>query len=109
MTVLTYVLSDVFLYDNIRCMMVPHITTGYIVFPDRGWVTVMFFCLFFWNRNVMDTVSANRISELDLSLISVLFLKNQMSFMVHRFVFRVPVTVKYSQLRIPKKKAPFAN
>ena len=58
---------------------------------------------------MMDTVSANRIIGLDLSLISTLCLKNRISSMVNRLVFRVPVTVKYSQLRMPKKNAPFAS
>ena len=57
----------------------------------------------------METVSANCIIGLVLSLISKLFLKNRMSRSLSRLVLRVPVTVKYSQLRMPKNNAPQAN
>ena len=56
--------------------MPPQMKTGYIFLPDCGCVTVIFFYLFFWKRNVIETVSANRMSGFDLYLISVLFLKN---------------------------------
>ena len=90
-------------------MMVPQMTTGHIFFLDRGWATVIVFCLFFWKRNVMDTVSVNRMSGFDLSFISTLFLKNQISLIINHLVFRVYVTVRYSQLRMPKKNALFAS
>ena len=66
----------------------------------------MFFCLFFWNSNVMETVSAYWMIGLCLSSISTLFLKNLMFLIFNIFVFLVPVTERYSQLLIPKKKAP---
>ena len=45
----------------------------------------------------------------DLSFNSVLFLKKRMSLTLNCFVFLVPVTLRYSQLLMPKKKAPLAN
>ena len=84
-------------------------STGHMSLPERGWLTVMFFFLFFWNSNVIDTVSANFKIALLLSVISMLFLKNLMFLTFNRFVFREPFTVKYSQLLIPKKKAPDAS
>ena len=58
----------------------------------------------------METLSAYSVSGLRLFLISFLFLKNRMFRTLSRFVLRAfPVTVRYSQLRIPKKKAPQAS
>ena len=58
---------------------------------------------------MIETVSANSIKGLFLLVNSTLFLKNLMSFTVSRLVFLCPVTDKYSQLRMPKKKAPVAS
>lgn len=59
-------------------MMLDHIMTGQIVFPDRGWVTVIFFFCFFFvflktkgKRNCVCELNG----WIDLSFNSVLFLK----------------------------------
>ena len=58
---------------------------------------------------MMNTVSANKMSGFDLSFISTLFLKNRISLIVNTLVFRIPVTVRYSQLHMLKKNSPFAT
>ena len=70
---------------------------------------VMFFCLFFWNLNVIDTVSSNLTKLLVLSVISTLFLKKRTVATFSLFVLRVPVTWRYSQLLILKKNTQQAS
>ena len=87
-------------------MILAQTTTGKIALFERGCVTMIFFCLFFWNSNVNETASALwRISGTSL-LISLLPRKNRMLYNRKRFVFSLPCTVRYSQLRRPKKKYP---
>ena len=92
-----------------RNIIFAQIMTGHIDLPERGCDTVIIFLLFFSNRNVIETVSANKMKSFDLSFSSVLFLKKRMSLTVSLVVFCVPSTFRYSQLRIPKKKAAVAS
>jgi hypothetical protein len=93
-------------------MMVAHAWTGHKKgWPDRCMLMVWCFSLFFWEMNVIDTMSAEERSGL-LCDMRDCCLKNRMLPMVRTRVVRDSdgdVVLLYSQDRIAKKKAPMMS
>lgn len=104
--------SDVCLYDRILVTSEPHTFTGQMDESfDLCMLIVLFFSPFFWERKVMDTMSASS-SIGSLWVIICDSLKNLMSPIVISFVLFDSVglvVLEYSHDRIAKKKAPIIS